>query len=63
MGVLSVSSMHVGPADGLSQHSVENEPAVGSFASAATAPELHPVDTTDVVKVGHVLFGSLYTQV
>ncbi|XP_024032955.1 CCR4-NOT transcription complex subunit 1 [Morus notabilis] len=47
---LSASSMHSGVADGVTQHSSENDPPVGSFASAVPAPELHPVDSSDAVK-------------
>lgn len=43
--------MHSGVADGVTQHGSENDPPVGSFASAVPAPELHPVDSSDAVKV------------
>ena len=42
--------MHAGVAEGVTQHSTENEPVVRSFASAA-APVLHPVDSSYAVKV------------
>ncbi|KAK9910902.1 hypothetical protein M0R45_034838 [Rubus argutus] len=47
---LSASSIHVGAADGVSQHSSENDSVVGSFPSAASAPELHSVESSDAVK-------------
>ncbi|XP_050387579.1 uncharacterized protein LOC126803899 isoform X2 [Argentina anserina] len=47
---LSASSNHVGATDGVSHHSSENDSIVGSFPSAASAPELHSVESPDVVK-------------
>ncbi|KAF3440045.1 hypothetical protein FNV43_RR18323 [Rhamnella rubrinervis] len=41
---LSASSVHVGVADSVTQHSSENDSAVGS------APDLHAVDSVDAVK-------------
>ncbi|XP_015889443.2 uncharacterized protein LOC107424219 isoform X1 [Ziziphus jujuba] len=47
---LSASSVHVGPADGVTQHGSENDVAVGSFTTAASTPELQAVDSVDAVK-------------
>lgn len=52
----SASSIHVGAADGVSQHSSENDSVVGSFPSAASAPELHSVESSDAVKVDETSF-------
>lgn len=37
--------------DGVSHDSSENDSVVGSFPSAASAPELHSVESSDAVKV------------
>ncbi|XP_004306964.1 PREDICTED: CCR4-NOT transcription complex subunit 1-like [Fragaria vesca subsp. vesca] len=47
---LSASSIHVGVGDGVSHDSSENDSVVGSFPSAASAPELHSVESSDAVK-------------
>lgn len=47
----SASSIHVGVGDGVSHDSSENDSVVGSFPSAASAPELHSVESSDAVKV------------
>ncbi|PQM37003.1 CCR4-NOT transcription complex subunit 1 isoform X1 [Prunus yedoensis var. nudiflora] len=47
---LSASSIHVGVGDGVSQQSSENDSVIGSFPSAASAPELQSVDSSDAVK-------------
>ncbi|PRQ35466.1 hypothetical protein RchiOBHm_Chr5g0080341 [Rosa chinensis] len=52
----SASSIHVGAADGVSQHSSENDSVVASFPSAASAPELHSVESSDAVKVDETSF-------
>lgn len=44
-GIFSASSVHVGVADSVTQHSTENDSAVGS------APEPYAVDSVDAVKV------------
>ncbi|PON57727.1 CCR4-NOT transcription complex subunit [Trema orientale] len=48
---LSASSLHVGVADAVTQHSSESDTVVGSFPSASSAvSELHSVDSTDSAK-------------
>ncbi|VVA30197.1 PREDICTED: CCR4-NOT mRNAion complex [Prunus dulcis] len=47
---LSASSIHVGVGDGVSQQSSENDSVIGSFPSAASAPELQSVESSDAVK-------------
>lgn len=37
--------------DGVSQQSSENDSVIGSFPSAASAPELQSVESSDAVKV------------
>ncbi|BBG97359.1 transcription regulator [Prunus dulcis] len=47
---LSASSIHVGVGDGVSQQSSENDSVIGSFPSAASAPELQSVESSDAVQ-------------
>ncbi|KAM1157156.1 hypothetical protein FF1_027788 [Malus domestica] len=46
----SASSICVGAGDGVSQHSSENDSVIGSFLSAASAPELQSVESSDAIK-------------
>ncbi|KAI4356708.1 hypothetical protein L6164_000708 [Bauhinia variegata] len=46
----SGSALHLRASDNLSQHSLENDSVAASFPSAASTPELHPVDPSDPVK-------------
>ncbi|XP_048431931.1 CCR4-NOT transcription complex subunit 1 isoform X3 [Pyrus x bretschneideri] len=46
----SSSSICVGAGDGVSQHSSENDSVIGSFLSAASAPELQSVESSDAIK-------------
>lgn len=45
-GISSVPSLHVGPVDGVTQFTLEND-AISSFTSSASAPELHQVESGD----------------
>ncbi|TKY68978.1 CCR4-NOT transcription complex subunit 1 [Spatholobus suberectus] len=47
----SASSIHIRAADSVSQHSLEKD-SVASFPSAASTPELHAVDSSDVKESG-----------
>ncbi|KAL2319967.1 hypothetical protein Fmac_028936 [Flemingia macrophylla] len=47
----SASSIHIRAADSISQHSLEKD-SVASFPSAASTPELHAVDSSDVKESG-----------
>ncbi|XP_060964127.1 uncharacterized protein LOC133033427 isoform X2 [Cannabis sativa] len=47
---LSASSLHVGVAEAVTQHSSESDPVVGSFATVSSLPELHSVEYTDAAK-------------
>ncbi|XP_027908150.1 CCR4-NOT transcription complex subunit 1 isoform X1 [Vigna unguiculata] len=47
----SASSIHIRASDSVSQHSLEKE-SVASFPSAASTPELHAVDSSDVKESG-----------
>ncbi|KAK7350377.1 hypothetical protein VNO77_08930 [Canavalia gladiata] len=47
----SASSIHIRAGDSVSQHSLEKD-SVASFPSAASTPELHAVDSSDVKESG-----------
>ncbi|KAI4354776.1 hypothetical protein L6164_003615 [Bauhinia variegata] len=46
----SGSAIHVRAPDSLSQHSLESDSVAASFPSAASTPELHPLDHSDSVQ-------------
>lgn len=55
MQYFSATSGHTA-ADGVGVRGPENDLVVASFPSAASAPEMHSVDTADNIKVGELPF-------
>ncbi|XP_022770231.1 CCR4-NOT transcription complex subunit 1-like isoform X3 [Durio zibethinus] len=49
---LSASSIHIGPAAGLTPQTTENDPLNDSLSYTTSAPELHSVDTDAVKELG-----------
>lgn len=55
MQFFSATPGHIA-ADGVGVRGQENDLVIASFPSAASAPELHAVDTSDNIKVGESPF-------